>query len=33
MSRTQQKVLKRAMEDVEEGTEVAFEAIKDLLVP
>jgi hypothetical protein len=32
MSRPQEKVLKRALEDVEEGTEMAFEAVKDLLV-
>lgn len=31
-SKAQQKVLRRAIEDVEEGTEVAFEAIRELLV-
>lgn len=31
-TKAQQKALRRAMEDVEEGTEVAFEAVRELLV-
>jgi hypothetical protein len=31
-SKAEQKALRRAMEDVEEGTEVAFEAIRELLI-